>query len=158
MKATAMSTWVVEDDPFFRQMLLSYLELLGYNARGFESGEEFMQHLSEKPDVVLLDQNLGDGMNGLEILRNIKQEQRDMHVIFISGEESISTISDSYQYGSEEYMDKDSASLLRIKVRLEKILLIKALRRQKKIQQLKALAIASATLGALGCGMLYLLQ
>jgi DNA-binding NtrC family response regulator len=158
MKESVLRTWVVDDDPFFRQMLVSYLELLGHQPRSFENGEEFLWHVSEKPDVVLLDQNLGDGMKGMDILRKLKSEYPETHVVFISGEENIMTVSDSYQYGSEEFMDKDSAALLRIKLRLEKILTIRSLRKRKKIQQYKALAMACAALGALGCGMLYMLQ
>lgn len=158
MKANVLRTWVVEDDPFFRQMLVSYLELLGHEPRSFENGEDFLWHASEKPDVVLLDQNLGDGMKGMDILRKIKSDYPDMHVVFISGEENIRTVSDAYQYGSEEFMDKDSAALLRIKLRLEKILTIRTLRHRKRIQQYKALAMTGAALGALGCGMLYMLQ
>ena len=126
-----LSIWVVEDDHLYRSMLLSYLAMLGYSPVGFDSGEECILRLSEQPDVVLLDHNLGEGMKGLDVLRKIRGESPETKVIYISGEERISLVSDVFQNGSQDFMTKDNASLLRLKLRLENIESVKLMSKQK---------------------------
>jgi CheY-like chemotaxis protein len=126
-----LSIWVVEDDHLYQNMLVSYLTLLGYAPKAFDSGEQCVQHLSENPDVVLLDHNLGEGMKGIDVLRRIRSDKQNTSIVYISGEEKISLVSDVYQNGSEEFITKDSASLLRLKLRLEKIERLKVLYRKK---------------------------
>jgi DNA-binding response OmpR family regulator len=64
---------------------------------------------------------LGNGLQGLDVLRNIRYENKATSVIYISAEEKVSLVSDAFNHGSDEYIGKDSASLLRLKLRLEKI-------------------------------------
>ena len=117
-----LKIWIVEDDFTYQEILKTYLSVLGHSATSFTNGEACLELLQEKPDVILLDHNLGDGMNGVETLQKIKQECPDTHVIYISGEEKVSLVTDAYRYGSDEFITKDSASLLRLKLILEKIL------------------------------------
>jgi DNA-binding NtrC family response regulator len=129
---TPLRIWIVDDDHLYQNMLMSYLAILGYQARGFMSGEECLKHLNEQPDVVLLDHNLGEGMNGVDVLLQIKRQQLKTRIIYISGEDKVSLVSDTYQHGSEEYITKDTASLLRLKLRLEKIEMANELYRKKR--------------------------
>lgn len=147
MNSIPLSTWVVDDDPTYQEMLLSYLALLGHRTRGFFSGEECLKHLSEKPDVIILDHNLGNGLNGLDVLRNIKHENKATSVIYISSEEKTSLVSDAYCLGSDEYIGKDSASLLRLKLRLEKIADVKQFN-TIKTKKRKKLLVVSILLGS----------
>lgn len=121
MKTNNLNIWVVEDDPMYQQTLISYLDVLGYKARAFNNGEECLDFLGQSPDVVLLDHNLGDGMKGTDVLRELKHQYLNTHVIYISGEEKVSLVAETYKNGSEEFISKDSASLLRLKLRLDKI-------------------------------------
>ncbi|PZR38073.1 MAG: hypothetical protein DI538_10590 [Azospira oryzae] len=131
-----LSIWIVDDDPVFREMLTSYLSIFGYKSRSFISGEECLQSLKakERPDIVLLDHNLGEGMNGVEVLRKIKSARRKTRVIYISAEDRASLVSDTYQHGSEEYITKDSASLLRLKLRLDRIVKLKNIHRKRVVK------------------------
>jgi DNA-binding response OmpR family regulator len=143
MEMKCLNVWVVEDDHFYQNMLISYLALIGFKAKGFYSGEECLDYINEKPDVVLLDHNLGDGLKGVDVLRKIKSESRNTHVIYISGEETVSVVSDVYQNGSDDFITKDNASLIRLKMRLEKIEQIKAFN-QKKNRKKRSIAITAA--------------
>jgi DNA-binding NtrC family response regulator len=117
-----LKIWIVEDDFAYQEILKTYLSVLGYSANSFTNGEACLEFIQEEPDVILLDHNLGEGMNGVETLQKIKQECPDTHVVYISGEEKVSLVTDAYRYGSDEFITKDSASLLRLKLILEKIL------------------------------------
>lgn len=148
METKSLNIWVVEDDHFYQNMLISYLALIGFKAKGFYSGEECLAKINEKPDVVLLDHNLGDGIKGVDVLRKIKSDSRTTHVIYISGEETVSVVSDVYQNGSDDFITKDNASLIRLKMRLEKIEQIKAFN-QKKNRKKRTTIIAVAGIALL---------
>lgn len=100
-----------------------------------------MKHLSEKPDVIILDHNLGTGLQGLDVLRNIKYQNVATSVVYISAEEKASLVSDAYCLGSDEYIGKDTASLLRLKLRLEKIADVKHLNAVKAEKRKKLLTV-----------------
>ena len=71
MKETIM---VVEDDEAIRAMLEYYLQSIGYDVRGFPSGESlFAAELQSKPSLYILDIML-PGIDGLEILRRIRAD------------------------------------------------------------------------------------
>lgn len=115
------NAWIVDDDPVYQNLISSFLHEIGYKTRTFSSGNECLNKLSDKPDFIILDHNLGPECNGLDILRNIKSDAPDIPVIYLSGQDKLSMVSDAYKFGSVEYIEKDSASLLKLKLRIEKI-------------------------------------
>lgn len=117
----SQNAWIVDDDPVYQNLISSFLHEIGYKTRTFSSGNECLNKLSEKPDFIILDHNLGPECNGLDILRNIKSDAPDIPVIYLSGQDKLSMVSDAYKFGSVEYIEKDSASLLKLKLRIEKI-------------------------------------
>ena len=65
---------IVEDDDSIRAMLEYYLRSVGYDARGFASGEEFFAAKGPSvPDLCILDIML-PGMDGLELLRRLRAD------------------------------------------------------------------------------------
>ncbi len=156
MNTFSMNIFVVEDDPFYQEMVSSYLQGLGHTTRAFSTGEEFLKHLNSKPDLVILDHNLESELKGDDVLRIIKSEQSQIPVIYFSGEERVSLVSDAYKFGSMDFINKDCASLLRLKLALEKI-------EQKKVLEMKktktntrlALLIAAAVISSFALFFLF---
>ena len=67
-----MKIWCVEDDASIRDIDIYTLNSTGFEARGFENGEDFFAALAqETPDLVILDVML-PGMDGVSILRKMK--------------------------------------------------------------------------------------
>ena len=67
-----MKIWCVEDDASIRDIEIYTLNSTGFEARGFENGEDFFDALAqETPDLVILDVML-PGMDGVSILRKMK--------------------------------------------------------------------------------------
>lgn len=124
--------WVVDDDSLYREMVTSFLKAIGYKVMGFSSARECLGKLDDKPEFVILDHSLGGKFNGLDTLRSIKQEKPELPVIYVSGETQKSVMTEAYQYGCVEYIEKDSATFLRIKLRIEKIEKIKTLHQKHK--------------------------
>lgn len=66
--------YCVEDDSAIRNMMLYTLSASGFDARGFEDGEQFFQALEQElPELVMLDVML-PGMDGMQILRQLRKE------------------------------------------------------------------------------------
>lgn len=66
----------VEDDASIRKLIVYTLESTGFEAIGFEDGASFLEAVTEElPELVILDIML-PGMDGMEILSRMKQDER----------------------------------------------------------------------------------
>lgn len=66
----------VEDDASIRKLIVYTLESTGFEAIGFEDGASFFEAVTEElPELVILDIML-PGMDGMEILSRMKQDER----------------------------------------------------------------------------------
>lgn len=136
---------VLDDDQVYRKMLVCYIESLGHHATGFQTADECLESLRENPDLVLLDHNLEGEQKGVDILRFIKHERPDIAVIYITGEENAALVSDVFRSGSEDFIGKDSASLLRLKLKLEE-LVARKIEKSNRTRRNKRLVIAGSML------------
>ncbi len=76
---------LVDDDDLFRESLGQNLSDAGFDVRDFGSGESALEHLlaDKGDDIVLLDWKM-PGMNGIELLRRIRQAGLEAPVIFLT--------------------------------------------------------------------------
>ena len=103
----AFKVFILEDDTWYGSMLQHYLSLNPeYIIKRFESPNEFFSHLHENPDVVTLDFSLPD-CDGGEVLKKIKQQNPDLRVIIISGQEDVATAINLLKNGAYDYIVKD---------------------------------------------------
>jgi CheY-like chemotaxis protein len=78
---------LVDDDPITKTLLKTLLEMEGFIVKPWDLGTDVMENLQmEKPDLVVMDVNL-NGLNGIDVLRNIRAERKfqDVRVIMSSG-------------------------------------------------------------------------
>ncbi len=76
---------VVEDEEVMNVHIKSYFERREYSVITASSAEEALPMVAkENPDLMLLDIGL-PGMNGLELLKEIRKFNRRLKVILISG-------------------------------------------------------------------------
>jgi DNA-binding NarL/FixJ family response regulator len=74
-----------------------------------ENGEKVLKMIKlNKPDVLIVDLNM-PVMNGIEVLKKIKEELLDIKVIMLTIENSSKTIHEAINIGADGYMLKDSA-------------------------------------------------
>ena len=103
--------FIVDDEPLLTQALKDYLTReVPHQISIFNTGEECLKRLHEKPDVVILDYYLNsvqkDAANGLEILQTIRKYHPSIHVIMLSSQDKYSTAFESIQKGAEQYVIK----------------------------------------------------
>lgn len=76
---------VIDDDPAIRDLLSSILTGEGYRVETADCGAVAVRRFQENPcKVVVLDIRM-PGMNGLEVLRMLKQEDPSVLVVMITG-------------------------------------------------------------------------
>ena len=83
------SILVVDDDEIVRLTLSRTLRQEGYVVRSAETGEEALTALQEKGYALVITDLKMPGMDGLELLKNIKQIAPDTLVFLLSGLGSI---------------------------------------------------------------------
>ena len=117
--------YIVEDDTSIRELVLYALEKENMEGRGFEEGTSFFKAMEkEKPDLILLDIML-EGMDGLEILKRLKQNRStaDIPVILLTAKTSEFDVLHGLDSGAEDYIKKPFSILellARIRVQLRK--------------------------------------
>jgi len=123
--------FLVDDDLFSLSIYEQTLRRLGYEQiTTFQSGTDFLNQLTQKPDVVFLDHNL-DGLSGFDVLKEIKQFDPNMYVVMVSGQEDTHMAIDSLRFGAFEYLVKGENEMERMKIVLEKIAQVKDILQKK---------------------------
>ncbi|MFQ5708126.1 MAG: response regulator [bacterium] len=97
---------VIDDEPSICRLLVKFLRQEGYEAASAKDAQEALAYLStEKPDVIFLDIKL-PGIDGIDILKMIKKQEKGISVVMISGHASENTARDSLILGAFEYINK----------------------------------------------------
>jgi two-component system nitrogen regulation response regulator NtrX len=82
---------VVDDERRVRESVRAILEDEGYSVLEADDGESALNKVAEdRPDAVLLDVWM-PGIDGIETLKGIRQQDQDLPVIIMSGHGNIET-------------------------------------------------------------------
>ncbi len=79
----------------------------------------------EKPPIVLLDIKLGSGMNGIDVLREIRDIDKDIKVIMMTGVKDKDITDEAMGLGATDYITKPLSLAY-----LDKVVLLKVLNLQ----------------------------
>ena len=106
---------IVDDEEVVRLSHLRSLEGADCNTRAAEDGREALNVMEQHPfDVVLLDLRMPD-LDGMDVLKAIKQRWPDSEVVVITGYPSIETAKQAVRLGAFNYLTKplDPSELLK---------------------------------------------
>lgn len=116
-------TLVADDDFLVRSYLktLDSWEKAGYEiVDDAEDGEEAYGFLQkEKIDVLVTDLTM-PVMDGIELIRKIREENRDIYIIVLSCHDDFEYVKEAMRLGADEYVLKNSLSRIVIYDTLEK--------------------------------------
>ncbi len=125
---------VVDDEKLIRLSLQQSLTSSGYQVFTVSSGEEGIEtYNKELPDLVLLDLKL-PGINGIDVLKKIKEIDENALVIMITGHGMVKTAVQVMKLGAYDFIEKP------FEVEQLKILLknaIEANKLKREVQRLK---------------------
>ena len=117
---------IVEDDSLVSRTIAAHLKKKSYEVKVAESGSEGLQSYQEfGPDLTLLDIKLPD-INGLEILKKIKLEDKNAAVVVMTAYDDMKTTVEAIKAGAFEYMVKP-LDYLELDLTIDKAFQLKAL-------------------------------
>lgn len=97
---------VVDDDPGTRGVVSGYLEMAGYEVLEAENGKEGLNALdSTYYDMLITDLKM-PGMDGVSLLKAVKERQADIVGVVMTGFASIETAVQAMKAGSFDYISK----------------------------------------------------
>ena len=131
MKANG-SILLVDDDAAFRQVMAGELKRFGYLVETASSGAEALTRSeAREPEIVLLDLRL-PGMDGIDILKALRDRIPAAEVIMLTGHGTIDTAIDSIRMGAFDYITKP-CPLDELQIRIQRALERRSLKQRTSL-------------------------
>ena len=103
---TKTNVLIVDDDEVVRLSHLRSLSGVQYNVEAVWNGVEALRAMEQRPfDVILLDLRM-PGMDGMSVLKTIKEKWPESEVVIITGYPSIETAKEAVRLGAYDYLAK----------------------------------------------------
>lgn len=97
---------IVDDDDLVRETLQFVLEDGGYLVYAASSGAEALRILERQPIDIVLSDIFMPGMNGFDLLRQIRERAPDIPVILITGYGNIEMAREALKQGATDFITK----------------------------------------------------
>ncbi len=111
--------FLVDDDAVFLKSLeIEFLQNADFEIETFATGELCLENISKNPDVVILDYHLNgidlDAMNGIYVLDEIKEFNKDIPVVMLSSQDDINVAVNCMHHKAFDYVVKSETAFLRL--------------------------------------------
>lgn len=100
---------LIDDEEGMRYIFSQHLTDGRFDIRDYSCGEDFFtaaESLNDLPDVILLDLNIPDHMDGLEILKKVKGMAPSVEVIMLTAHGDTRTVVEAVRSGAFDYLLK----------------------------------------------------
>ena len=99
---------VADDDPFVSEMLAEILQSEGCAVQTAGDGCEAYNKFLADPDIdiIISDMNM-PRMNGLQLIRKLRDENVDVPIVILTGDNEISSAIEAIKKGANDYILKD---------------------------------------------------
>jgi two-component system, OmpR family, response regulator len=119
MSREKLKLFLVDDDALFLKSLeIEFLHQTDFTVETFSTGELCLEHLSSKPDVIILDYHLNsvdkNAMNGIETLDKIKSVHPDIPVVMLSSQDKIDVAVSCMHHHAFDYVVKSETAFMRL--------------------------------------------
>ncbi len=97
---------IVDDEQSYRQLLSLVFESDGHKIRTAMNGRQAIELLQESPaDVIISDVKMPD-MDGIEMLRAVRETLPDLGVILMTAFASVETAREAFKLGADDFIQK----------------------------------------------------
>ncbi|GBF72519.1 DNA-binding response regulator [Paenibacillus sp. 598K] len=115
--------YLVEDEVSLNQLICSYLQREGWEVVPFMDGDSARAAIAQEPDLWILDIML-PGMDGYQLIREIRSANESIPVIFISARDSDLDRINGLELGSDDYLAKPFQTrelIIRVRKLMERV-------------------------------------
>lgn len=114
-----VNLFLVDDDALFLKSLeIEFLHHGEFEIHTFPTGERCLEHIDEKPDIVVLDYHLNGiqrtAMDGIDVLDQIKEKHPEIPVIMLSSQDKIEVAINCMHHHAHDYVVKSETSFIRL--------------------------------------------
>lgn len=148
---------LVDDDAQMREMLKDFFtgKYPKSIINAYATGEEALKGFSLTPDLIVLDYHLDSvdaaAMNGLQVLKKLKERFPATPVIFLSSQEKAEIAANTMKFGAWDYVVKNESAFHRLEILINNILgsvdLKKDLGTQKFFNRLLGVLVVALVIG-----------
>ena len=133
LKREKVSILIVDDDDLTLRTISIFLKKMHYDVETCKNGTEAINAIKKNfYNIVLLDLKLPD-IDGLEVLKKLKDMNPSISVIMMTGYGTIETAVRSMQYGAEDYLLKPFKKLNELDIVIQRVLRYKTLEDENRI-------------------------
>ena len=100
---------IVDDDPAIQLLFEQFLRAKGFNPRVASDGFDALLSIKEQVPALIITDIVMDGMDGLALIREVRNEHPDMPVIAISGGRRVMSVDfepSAVKHGANEFLEK----------------------------------------------------
>src|SRR4051812_32504182 len=111
---------LIDDDAQMREMLKDFFtsKFPASVIQTYQTGEDAIAKITAPQDLIVLDYHLdsvdASAMNGLQVLKKLKEKFADVPVIFLSGQEKAEIAANTMKYGAWDYVVKNESAFHRL--------------------------------------------
>ncbi len=125
----------IDDEPYIRQSIKSYLEDYGFIVFEAENGKKGMEVFNaQSPDLVLLDLRMPK-MDGLQVLEVLKARDPDIPLVVASGTGNITSVVEALRLGANDYIFKPIEDMTVLYHSIQKCLKESRLKKENRAYQ-----------------------
>jgi two-component system OmpR family response regulator len=123
-----LSISLIDDDAQMREMLNDFFKdnYPQSTVNTFATGESALKGIINEPDIIVLDYHLDSvdktAMNGIEVLKRLKDKFPHAPVIFLSGQEKMEVAANTMKFGAWDYILKNESAFHRLEIHINNIL------------------------------------
>jgi len=135
METEKIKLFLVDDDALFLKSLeIEFLHTTDFIIETYATGELCMAHLSNKPDLIILDYHLDgidkNAMNGIETLDKIKTYCIDIPVVMLSSQDKIDVAINCMHHKAFDYVVKTETAFVRLQKVISTIFIYKKMEKE----------------------------
>ena len=101
-----MSVLIVEDDLCILESLSSHLTALGHQVTACQNAREALDALRQQPYQLLVTDAELDGMNGLDLIRQVRKHYPDLGIIMMTAYEGKYPMANALLAGADGFLSK----------------------------------------------------